>query len=358
MRRRGPTIPEIAQAIGQKLTRPVRLMEVCGTHTVNIFRFGLRSLLPKELELVSGPGCPVCVTPTREIDFLVEVARLPQVILATFGDMLRVPGSQYSLKDLRAQGAAIKMVYSPLDTLELAEKTPDKYVVFAAVGFETTAPAVAVTVLEAQERGLKNLFFAVSHRTMPMALKTLLSSGEVHIDGLILPGHVSTIVGARTFEFVPQEFGLPAVVTGFEAHDIMQGIYMLIKQIAEGRAELEIEYRKAVTWQGNLMGQQLMHRVFEPCDAWWRGLGLIPGSGLRLRPAYQALDAQAQLGVQIPEGEDPPGCRCGDILCARAKPIDCKLFGKACTPEHPKGPCMVSSEGTCAAWYAFYDEIA
>ncbi len=357
MSRGGKSVPEIAQAIKDKLPRPIRLMEVCGTHTVNIFRFGLRALLPKELELVSGPGCPVCVTPAGEIDFLIQAAQLPDVILATFGDMLRVPGSEVSLKDLRAQGANVKMVYSPLDTLELAEKNPDKRVVFAAVGFETTAPAVAVSVLEAQERGLKNLFFAVSHRTMPMALRTLLSSGEVNIDGLILPGHVSTIVGAKTFRFLAEEFHLPAVVTGFEARDIMQGIDMLVSQIAENRAEVEIEYTRVVTWEGNRMGQELMQRVFEPCDARWRGLGLIPGSGLRLREEYAPWDAHKQLGLKVPEGKEPAGCRCGDILCARAKPTDCKLFGKACTPEHPQGPCMVSSEGTCAAWYAFADEL-
>lgn len=353
---RGLSVPEMAKAIGEKLSRPVRLMEVCGTHTVNIFRFGLRSLFPKELDLLSGPGCPVCVTPAGEIDFLIEAAKLPDVILATFGDMLRVPGSDTSLKELRARGANIKIVYSPLDTLEIAEKNPERRIVFAAVGFETTAPAVAVAVLEAKERGLKNLFFAVSHRTMPMALRTLLSSGEVKLDGLILPGHVSTIVGAKTFAFLADEFHLPAVVTGFEARDIMQGIYMLVSQIAEGRTEVEIEYRRAVTWEGNRMGQELIQKVFEPCDARWRGLGLIPGSGLRLRREFAAFDARKQLGIEVPEGKEPAGCRCGDILCARAKPPDCKLFGKACTPEHPKGPCMVSSEGTCAAWYAFAEE--
>ena len=346
----------IAQAISKKLPRPVRLMEVCGTHTVNIFRFGLRSLLPKDLELLSGPGCPVCVTPPGEIDFLLEVAKLPQVTLATFGDMLRVPGSKTSLKDLRAQGADIKIIYSPLDTLELAESNPKQKIVFAAIGFETTAPAVAVAVLEAKKRGLKNLLFAVSHRTMPQALRALLSSGEVKLDGLILPGHVSTVIGAKSFKFLAEEFHLPAVVTGFEARDIMEGIYMLVSQVAEGRAEVEIQYKRAVTWEGNPMGKQLIRKVFEPCDARWRGLGLIPGSGLRLRPEFHDFDAQKQLGIKIPEGKEPTGCRCGDILCARAKPPDCKLFGKACTPEHPKGPCMVSSEGTCAAWYAFAED--
>ncbi len=346
----------IAQAISKKLPRPVRLMEVCGTHTVNIFRFGLRSLLPKDLELLSGPGCPVCVTPPGEIDFLLEVAKLPQVTLATFGDMLRVPGSKTSLKDLRAQGAEIKIIYSPLDTLELAESNPKQKIVFAAIGFETTAPAVAVAVLEAKKRGLKNLLFAVSHRTMPQALRALLSSGEVKLDGLILPGHVSTVIGAKSFQFLAEEFHLPAVVTGFEARDIMEGIYMLVSQVAEGRAEVEIQYKRAVTWEGNPMGKQLIHKVFEPCDARWRGLGLIPGSGLRLRPEFHHFDAQKRLGIKVPEGTEPAGCRCGDILCARAKPPDCKLFGQACTPEHPKGPCMVSSEGTCAAWYAFAED--
>ncbi len=347
---------ELAQKIGEMLPRPVRFMEVCGTHTMNIFRFGLRSIFPPNLTLVSGPGCPVCVTPAEEIDYLIEVAQEPGVTLATFGDLLRVPGSRSSLKEARARGARIKLVYSPLDAVELARENPQETIVFAAFGFETTAPAVAVAVLEAKRDNLKNIVFAVSHRTMPEALRALLSSGEVALDGLLLPGHVSTITGAAYFRFVAEEFGLPAVVAGFEARHIMAGLYLLAKQVAEGRKEVEIEYREAVTWEGNVMGQQLIRKVFEPCDARWRGLGLIPGSGLRLREEFAPFDARRRFEISLPPAEEPKGCLCGDILCGRKTPPDCKLFGRACTPEHPKGPCMVSIEGTCAAWFAYTQE--
>ncbi len=349
------SIPEIAQKIGEILPRPVTFMEVCGTHTVNIFRYGLRSLFPSKLHLVSGPGCPVCVTPPEEIDYLIEIAQRPGVQLATFGDLLRIPGSRSSLKEARAQGADIKIVYSPLDAVELARKNPSQTIVFAAFGFETTAPAVAVAVLEAKRDALSNLLFAISHRTMPSALKALLASGSLSLDGLILPGHVSTITGAAYFRFVAEEFGLPAVVTGFEARHIMRGLYMLARQVAEGRREVEIEYREAVTWEGNPMGQQLIRKVFEPCDARWRGLGLIPDSGLRLRAPYAAFDAQRALEIEVPPAQEPKGCLCGEILCGRKVPPDCKLFGQSCTPEHPVGPCMVSIEGTCAAWYNFHE---
>ncbi len=346
-------LKEVAQTIAGLLPRPVTFMEVCGTHTVNIFRFGLRSLFPAELKLISGPGCPVCVTPPEEIDFLLALAREPGVIIATFGDLVRVPGSKGSLKEARAEGAQVKIVYSPLEAVKLAKAQPQAKVVFAAVGFETTAPAVAVAVLEAYRAGLENLFFAVSHRTMPQALRALLTSGRVELDGFLLPGHVATITGASYFGFIATEFELPAVVAGFTAPQIMKGLYLLARQVADGRREVEIAYTEAVTWEGNVTGQQLMRKVFTPCDAHWRGLGLIPQSGLKLKEKYAALDARRAFPLELPPAREPSGCRCGDILCGRATPKDCPLFGKGCTPEHPKGPCMVSSEGTCAAWYAF-----
>ena len=346
-------LDQVAKSIASLLPRPVTFMEVCGTHTVNIFRYGLRSLFPENLRLVSGPGCPVCVTPAEEIDFLVAVARKPGVVLATFGDMLRVPGTLGSLKEARAEGAEIALIYSPLDAVELAKERPDKKIVFSAVGFETTAPAVAVAVLEAYRLGLENFFLAVSHRTMPGALRALLSRGDVRLDGFLLPGHVATITGASYFAFVAEEFGLPAVVAGFQPHQIMKGLYLLARQVAEGRAEVEIAYQEVVTWEGNPTGQQLMRKVFEPCDATWRGLGLIPESGLKLREKYASFDARRAFPLELPPAKEPPGCRCGEILCGRASPPDCPLFAKACTPDSPKGPCMVSSEGTCAAWYAF-----
>ena len=350
------SLRDLARKIEDLLPRPVRLMEVCGTHTVNIFRYGLRSLFTDKLTLISGPGCPVCVTPQEEIDYFIAAASKPDVILATFGDMIRVPGSQGSLKEARARGANVKIVYSPLDALKIAKENPDYKVVFAAVGFETTAPAVAVAVLEARKEKIPNIYFAVSHRTMPEAMRALLGSGEVRLDGLILPGHVSTITGARYFSFVSEEFSLPAVVAGFEAHQIMHGIYLLAKQIAEGRAEVEIAYREAVSWEGNPMGKQLIRKVFEPCDVRWRGLGLIPQSGLRLRDEFQDFDAKEVLPLELPQAKETPGCLCGEIICGRATPPECKLFAKVCTPETPKGPCMVSSEGTCAAWYAYGTE--
>jgi len=346
-------LKEVARLIENFLPEPAVFMEVCGTHTVNIFRFGLRSLFSEKLTLISGPGCPVCVTPVEEIDFLIALSREPGVVLATFGDMLRVPGTSGSLKEARAEGAEIRIIYSPLDAIELAQKNPDKKIVFAAVGFETTAPATAVAVLEAYKRGLENLFFAVSHRTMPAALEALLSSGKVQLDGLLLPGHVATITGANYFRFVAEKHGLPAVVTGFEAHQIMKGLYLLARQVAEKRAQVEIAYREVVTWEGNVMGQQLMRKVFSPCDARWRGLGLLPGSGLKLGEKYASFDARKAFPLELPPPEEPFGCRCGDILCGRASPPDCPLFVKVCSPENPKGPCMVSSEGTCAAWFAY-----
>ncbi len=348
-------LSEAAKAIAEKLPRPVRLMEVSGTHTVNILRYGLQKLLPKDLELIPGPGCPVCVTSIEEIDFLIEAAKLPDVILASFGDMIQIPGSNTSLKELQNKGANIKIVYSPLDTLELAQKNPDKRVIFAAIGFESMAPAMAVAVLEAKKQGLKNLFFAVSQRTLPKGLEAVLSTDKTSIDGVILPGHVCSIVGAKSFQFLVENFHIPAVVTGFRPTDIMQGIYMLVSQIAENRAEIEIQYREAVTWEGNPMGKQLIRKVFEPCDVYWRGVGLVSKSGLCLSQEFKEFDARLELKLKVPKAPEPSGCLCGEILCGRAKPPDCKLFGKACTPEHPKGPCMVSSEGVCAAWYAFVE---
>ncbi len=352
------SLKKLISKIEDLLPRPVRLMEVCGTHTVNIFRYGLRSLFSKKITLISGPGCPVCVTPQEEIDYFITCALQPGIILATFGDMIRVPGSQGSLKEARARGANVKVVYSPLDALKLARENPDYKIVFAAVGFETTAPAVAVAVLEAKKEKIPNIFFAVSHRTMPQALRALLGSGEIELDGLILPGHVSTITGAGYFSFIAKEYSLPAVVTGFEAHQIVHGIYLLAKQISEGRTEVEIAYREVVTWEGNPMGKQLIRKVFEPCDAYWRGLGLIPQSGLKLREEFKAFDAKIALPLEVPEAQETPGCLCGKIICGKATPPQCKLFAKACTPETPKGPCMVSSEGTCAAWYAYGTEHA
>lgn len=331
-----------------------RLMEVCGTHTVAIFRAGIRGMVPQGVDLISGPGCPVCVTPQEEIEQAMEIARDPQVVLLTFGDLMRVPGRNGSLETLKAEGADVRVVLSPLDALKVAQREPWRKVVFFAVGFETTAPAVAATVLEAKKRGLKNFFLLSSQRLIPPAIEALLSGGKVSLDGFILPGHVSVIIGRKPYEFIPKAYGIPAVITGFEPLDILEGIVMLLKQRAEGKAEVQIQYRRAVREEGNPKARVLMEEVFTPRDARWRGLGTIPMSGLGLKPAYEAFDAQKAFGLGPPEPvPDPKGCSCGEVLQGLIKPPQCPLFGKACTPERPVGPCMVSSEGSCAAYYKY-----
>ncbi len=348
-------VSALAKHLAALLPRPVKVMEVCGTHTVNIFRFGLRSLFPETLELVSGPGCPVCVTPVEEIDFLVAAALSQGVRLATFGDLLRVPGSWGSLKEARAQGAKIKIIYSPMEALSLAEKFPQETVLLAAVGFETTAPAVAATVLEAKRRGVSNLVLATSHRLVPPAIRALLASGDLNLDGFILPGHVSAIIGREPYEFIARDFGLPGVITGFEATDIMEGLCLLAHQIREGRAEIVIQYSRAVPPEGNPAAQALMKEVFSTGDASFRGLGEIPGGGLFLRQTYEEFDARGRLDLDLPPVRETKGCLCGQILSGRKRPLDCPLFARGCRPDNPQGPCMVSTEGTCAAWFQFYE---
>ncbi|HIE32537.1 MAG TPA: hydrogenase formation protein HypD [Thermodesulfobacteriaceae bacterium] len=335
------------------LARPVTLMEVCGTHTVNIFRFGLRSLFPPELTLLSGPGCPVCVMPQEEIDFLVQAAEKPGVTVAVFGDLLRVPGTHASLKEVRARGGEVKIIYSPLEAVELAETHPDQKVLLAGVGFETTAPAQAVAVLEAHRRRLKNFFFFSALRLMPPALKALLSDPEIKIDGLILPGHVSTVIGSRPYEFIPQKFGIPGVITGFEPRDILEGIFMLLKLIAEDRPTIAIQYQRAVRPEGNPWGKRVLSEVFVPTEGRWRGLGEIPESKLRLKEEFKDFEAEETLDIVLEPAEENPACRCGEILKGKLRPPDCPLFARVCTPEKPYGPCMVSSEGACAAYFRF-----
>jgi hydrogenase expression/formation protein HypD len=335
------------------------LMEVCGTHTMAIARHGLRQFLPKGVRLVSGPGCPVCVTSQKRIDEFLALGD-GHVIKATFGDLVRVPGSTSSLEAERARGADVRVVYSPVDALTIAKQTPGKQVVFFAVGFETTAPGVAASVLEAERERVGNYSVFSAHKVVPPALETLVSSGPEPgsgIGGFILPGHVSTIIGATAYEFLAREHGVPCVVTGFEPTDILQGILMLLRQRLEGRAEVEIQYSRAVNWDGNPRARQVTDRVFQVCDAEWRGLGRIPLSGLALREEFSGFDAERRFPVEAPVLEEPAGnqvrCLCGLILQGRAVPEDCPLFGRVCTPASPVGPCMVSSEGTCAAWYRY-----
>jgi len=343
----------LAGEIDRLATRPIRLMEVCGTHTVAIFRAGIRRLLPPAVELVSGPGCPVCVTPNAYIDTAIAYSREPDMIIATFGDMLRVPGSSTSLAAAKAAGADVRVVYSPLDSLAVAAANPAKRVIFLAVGFETTAPTAAGAVLAAEEEGLKNFFVLSAHKLVPPALRALLTAGGARVDGLILPGHVSAVIGEEPYRFLAGEFGVPAVIAGFDPLDILEAVYLLAGQIAAGEAALANQYRRAVPPAGNPAALAVLGRVYEEADAAWRGLGVIPRSGLAINAAYRRFDASAALPVTPEETKEPAGCRCGEVLRGAARPADCPLFGTACVPERPAGPCMVSGEGACAAWYKY-----
>jgi len=342
-------IHELAATIG----RPVKLMEVCGTHTVAIFRFGIRDLLPETIRLLSGPGCPVCVTSIRDVDTVIEIARQQDVIVTTFGDMMRVPGDKKSLFHAKAEGCDIRIVYSPLDALKLAENNREKKVVFFATGFETTSPLIAGTLSEAESNKIENFYIYSVHKTVPPALKALLDAPDVQIDGFILPGHVTTIIGLKPYGFVAHEYNKPSVVTGFDAQDILAGIFMLLRQIAGGGAEIENQYAKVVREEGNPRAVSLLHEFFEPDDAYWRGIGTIPGSGLRLKERFRHRDIMRTFDIQVPEGQEPKACSCGDVLKGIKIPTDCALFGKACTPENPVGACMVSTEGSCAAYYKY-----
>ena len=343
----------LAAELNRISTRPVRLMEICGTHTVSIFRHGLRSLFPKTVTLVSGPGCPVCVTSALEIDRCIKLASIPGVHVATFGDLIRVPGSRTSLKDEKAAGASVSVVYSPLDAIGLAQKNPHENIVLLGVGFETTAPTVAATVKTAARLGLENFSVFAAHKLLPPAMDALLSEGELDVQGFICPGHVTTIIGTRPYEQVAARYGTPCVVTGFEPVDILQGVLMLTKYLEAGRAEVGIQYTRGVSAEGNPRARAIMAEVYRPVDAQWRGLGVIPGSGLGFREEYAAFDAGRRFDLDVPPAAEPKGCRCGDVLRGAISPAECPLFRRACRPEKPVGPCMVSSEGACAAYYKY-----
>jgi len=339
--------------INQTSKKPVRFMEFCGGHTVAIFRFGIRQVLPKTIEMVSGPGCPVCVTATPDIDKAIALSRIPGVIVATFGDMLKVPGSRSSLQKARAGGADIRMVYSPLDALKIASTNPDKSVVFLGIGFETTAPGVAASVLQAEEQGVRNYYVLSQHKLSPPAIKAILKSGEVKLNGLICPGHVSAITGSQAWEFIARDFNIPCVVSGFEPLDILQCVDMLVSQVEHKEAKVEIAYRRGVIHEGNVYAQKLMDRVFESCPANWRGLGIIPDSGLKFRRKYEKYDAEKRFDIKVEPSVEPKGCLCGEVLRGVKTPLECPLFRTACNPESPVGPCMVSSEGSCSAYYLY-----
>ena len=337
--------------------RTMRFMEVCGTHTMAIYRFGLRSLLPEEIRLVSGPGCPVCVTPNSYLDRAVALCRRPDTIIATFGDMMRVPGSTASLLEERALGADIRVVYSPLDAVSLAEKNPGKQVVFLGVGFETTAPTIAGSILAAEGKGVENYFVLTSHKTIPIPMQVLASDPEIGINGYICPAHVSAIIGADAYRPLAEQFHTPCVITGFEPADVLHGVLMLAEQIMEGRSEVEIQYSRVVRPEGNLKAQGILADMFDPCDVPWRGIGVIPGSGLKIRERYARFDAERMLPVEVEPLKEHSGCACGEILKGKIDPADCPLFGKVCTPETPVGACMVSSEGSCAAAYNYGEVV-
>ena len=331
----------------------IRLMEVCGTHTMSISRSGIRGLLPENLTLLSGPGCPVCVTSAEEIDRFIRLSRIKEVVITTFGDLLRVPSSGSSLNQERAAGADIRMVYSPVDALEIARKNPKKEVVFLSIGFETTVPAIAATLLEAEKEGIENFSILTANKRVMPALVALLENDRVKVQGLICPGHVSVIIGGEAYTRLSREFGIPCVVAGFEPADILQAIQMLVNQIDEGRSEVEIAYRRGVSFEGNMKAMAVMDRVFEACDAVWRGIGNIPDSGLRLKKSMSRFDADTRFHLPVIPVKEPEGCSCGDILMGIKTPEDCSLYARLCTPANPVGPCMVSSEGTCAAHFKY-----
>lgn len=330
--------------------RSYSFMEVCGTHTMAIFRFALSGLLPSNIRLISGPGCPVCVTSNAYIDHAIAIAALPHVIVATFGDMLRVPGSRSSLEKEKAQGAVIKTVYSTVDALAIARRYPDKEIVFLGVGFETTVPTVAASIIAAKKENIHNYSVLSAHKTMPEALEVLMKDGDVAVDGFLLPGHVSAIIGTRPYEFLPRKYGVRCVVAGFEPVDIMQSILMLIEQ---KRPAVEIQYKRIMSPSGNAIARAVIDKVFEPCTSQWRGIGTVKNSGLAIREKFSAFDAARKFNLKIPPTHENKACICGAVLKGIKTPPECPLFSKICNPDNPVGACMVSTEGTCAAYYKY-----
>ena len=333
--------------------RKIRLMEVCGTHTMAIARAGIKKLLPPSIDLISGPGCPVCVTAQGDIDRAVQIARSKDVIMATFGDMLRVPGTRGSLEKAKAQGADVRVVYSCLDALNIAQKHPLKKIVFMGIGFETTSPTVAATIQEAKRRQIGNFFVLSNFKLIFPALSALAQSRKVQIDGFICPGHVSVITGSRPYEKISRSYKIPCVITGFDEADIIKGIKRLVEQVKNKTYGVQIEYKRAVEEQGNKKARSVLNKVFKTDDARWRGLGTIKRSGLKLRKEFSCFCAEKKFKVKLPKAIEPKGCRCAEVLQGMIFPEDCKLFKKGCTPQSPVGPCMVSSEGACAAHYRY-----
>jgi len=343
----------LAELIEKEATRDYTFMEVCGGHTAAIHRFGIPSLLPPQVRLISGPGCPVCVTSSSYIDTLVSLATGDGMTMALFGDLMRVPGTHLTPGEAKADGADVRVVLSAYEALELARSNPGRKIVFAAIGFETTAPGTAVTMIQADREEMDNFFVLNAHKVMPPAMELILRAGTP-IDGFICPGHVAVITGSSAFEFIPQKYGLACVVTGFEPTDILSAVLMLIRQVNSRKPSVELQYRRAVSEAGNVRAQGYMSKVFEPGDVEWRGLGVIPSGGLHIRDRYRRLDAASAFPVDIPETTHSNRCICGDILRGVRRPADCSLFASACTPDHPEGACMVSDEGSCNTWYKYH----
>lgn len=343
----------LATRIARRATRPWCLMEICGGQTHTIMRYGLDDLLPAGLRLVHGPGCPVCVTPLETVDRAIEIASRPDVTFVSYGDMLRVPGSKLDLFRVKAAGGDVRVVYSPMDALALARARRGRKVVFFGIGFETTAPANAMAVFQARREGLDNFSMLVSHVLVPPAIRMLLSSPRNLVQGFIAPGHVCTVVGWGEYEALARDFRVPIVVAGFEPADLLESVLMLVAQLEEGRTEVENQYARSVRREGNVAAKDMIGRVFEVCDRKWRGIGTIPGSGLRLRDEFAAHDAEKLFGVGGISAEEPPECISAEVLQGLKRPTDCPVFGLACTPEHPMGAPMVSSEGACAAYYQY-----
>lgn len=339
--------------LARRVTRPWLLMEICGGQTHTLMRYGIDELIPPQITLVHGPGCPVCVTPLEAIDKAIQIASRPEVIFVSYGDMLRVPGSRSDLVQARAAGGDVRVVYSPLEALKIARAHPERQVVFFGIGFETTAPANAMAVLHAQRQGLRNFSMLVSHVLVPPAIRLLLGSPQNRVQGFIAPGHVCTVMGYREYEALSREFHVPIVVGGFEPVDLLEAISLLVAQLEEGRAETENQYARSVTREGNLQAQAIMERVFEVCDRKWRGVGLIPRSGLRLRPEFAAHDAEKVFQLEELTAEEPAECLSAQVLQGLKKPTDCPAFGRRCTPVTPLGAPMVSAEGACAAYYLY-----
>ena len=347
-------IKRLSELLPINSAKPLKLMEICGGHTHSIFKYGLETVLPDSIELIHGPGCPVCVMPRGRLDDAIALAEQPDVIFTTFGDAMRVPGSQKSLIQAKAQKADVRMVYSPLDALKIARENPDREVIFFGIGFETTAPSTALTILQAKAEGITNFSLFCNHVLVVPALEALLNNPDLQLDGFIGPGHVSTVIGTEPYQIIADKYHKPLVISGFEPLDILQSVWMLLKQIVEGRCEVENQYTRLVDSGGNLVAQNASAKVFTVCDRFeWRGLGEIAQSGLKIKDEYAQFDAEVKFVVPHCQVADAKACQCGEILKGVLKPWQCKVFGTACTPENPIGTCMVSSEGACAAYYKY-----